>query len=298
MFPLFYEGFYVISCFCSDICGTSIFDFHRSCHKCSFDICLTCCWEIRDGHLKGGEEEVVIQYMDRGFNYLHGGKGEKVKLPTETSPMDNIKSKSEWKVNEDSTIPCPPEDMGGCGLGILELKCMFSDSSTKKKKHMLSEIPVSELVRKAEEIAKTCNLMDVAAAHSQFCPCFNSVGEVDLSNNKLRKAASREGSDDNYLYCLRAQDIQHEGLKHFQWHWSRAEPVIVSDTLESASGLSWEPFVMWRAVRQLNHLKHGRLLEIKAIDCLDWCEVRFFFSFSICDNQSFLLTFNCIALMY
>ncbi|KAK4594438.1 hypothetical protein RGQ29_018211 [Quercus rubra] len=257
-----------------DICGTSIFDFHRSCHRCSFDICLTCCWEIRDGHLKGGEEEVVIQYMDRGFNYLHGGKGEKVKLPTETSPMDNIKSKSEWKVNEDSTIPCPPEDMGGCGLGILELKCMFSDSSTKKKKHMLSEIPVSELVRKAEEIAKTCNLMDVAAAHSQFCPCFNSVGEVDLSNNKLRKAASREGSDDNYLYCLRAQDIQHEGLKHFQWHWSRAEPVIVSDTLESASGLSWEPFVMWRAVRQLNHLKHGRLLEIKAIDCLDWCETN------------------------
>ena len=153
-------------------------------------------------------------------------------------------------------------------------------------------------MRKAEEIAKTYNLMDVAAAHSQFCPCFNSVGEVDLSNNKLRKAASREGSDDNHLYCLRAQDIQHEDLKHFQWHWSRSEPVIVSDVLESASGLSWEPFVMWRAVRQLNHLKHDRLLEIKAIDCLDWCEVRFFFSFSICDNQSFLLTFNCIALMY
>ncbi|XP_075644553.1 lysine-specific demethylase JMJ29-like [Castanea sativa] len=257
-----------------DICRTSIFDFHRSCPRCSFDLCLTCCREIRDGHLQGGEEEVVIEYIDRGFDYLHGGEGEKVKLPTETSSMDNIKSKSEWKANEDSTIPCPPEDIGGCGLGILELKCMFSHSSTekKKKKLMFSEIPVSELVRKAEEIAKTYNLMDVAAAHTQFCPCFNSVGEVDLSNNKLRKAASREGSDDNYLYCLGAQDIQHEDLKHFQWHWSRAEPVIVSDVLESASGLSWEPFVMWRAVRQLKHLKHDRLLEVKAIDCLDCCE--------------------------
>ncbi|KAK4594433.1 hypothetical protein RGQ29_018210 [Quercus rubra] len=260
-----------------DICRTSIFDFHRSCPRCSFDLCLTCCREIRDGHLQGGEEEVVIEYIDRGFDYLHGGEGEKVKLPTETSSMDDIKSKSEWKANDDSTIPCPPEDMGGCGLGILELKCMFSDSSTEKKKKLkkkpvFSEIPVSELVRKAEEIAKTYNLMDVAAARSQFCPCFNSVGEVDLSNNKLRKAASREGSHDNYLYCLGAQDIQHEDLKHFQWHWSRAEPVIVSDVLESASGLSWEPFVMWRAVRQLKHLKHDRLLEVKAIDCLDCCE--------------------------
>ncbi|KAL4598521.1 hypothetical protein ACB092_11G065000 [Castanea dentata] len=256
-------------CVYCDICRTSIFDFHQSCPRCSFDLCLTCCREIRDGHLQGGEEEVVFEYIDLGFDYLHGGKGEKVKLPTETSSMDDIKSKSEWKANEDSTIPCPPEDMGGCGLGILELKCMFSHSSTEKKKFMFSEIPVSELVRKAEEIAKTYNLMDVAAAHSQFCPCFNSVGEVDLSNNKLRKAASREGSDDNYLYCLGAQDIQHEDLKHFQWHWSRDEPVIVSDVLESASGLSWEPFVMWRAVRQLKHLKHDTLLKVKAVDCLD-----------------------------
>ncbi|KAM3700404.1 hypothetical protein ACJW31_05G095300 [Castanea mollissima] len=255
-----------------DICKTSIFDFHRSCPRCSFDLCLTCCREIRDGHLQGGEEEVVIEYTDHGLDYLHGGMGKKVELPTETSSMDTIKSKSEWKANEDCTIPCPPEDMGGCGLGILELKCMFSNSSTKKKKSLFSEIPVLELVKKAEEIAKTYNLMDVAVAHSQFCPCFKSVGEVDLSNNKLQKAASREGSDDNYLYCLRAQDIQHEDLKHFQWHWSRAEPVIVSDALESASGLSWEPFVMWRAVRQMKHLKHDRLLEVKAIDCLDSCE--------------------------
>ena len=280
MVTLFYEDLYVISCFCSDICKTSIFDFHRSCHRCSFDICLTCCREIRDGHLQGGEEEVVIEYIDHGLDYLHGGMGQKVKLPTETSSMDNIKSKSEWKANEDSTIPCPPEDMGGCGLGILELKRMFSNSSTKKKKKsMFSEISVLELVKKAEEIAKTYNLMDVAVAHSQFCPCFKSVGEVDFSNNKLRKAASREGSDDNYLYCLRAQDIQHEDLKHFQWHWTRAEPVIVSDALESASGLSWEPFVMWRAVRQMKHLKHDRLLEVKAIDCLDSCEVSLFYPF-------------------
>ena len=207
---------------------------------------------------------------------MHGGKGKEVKSPAETSPVDNIKSKSCWEANKDCTIPCPLEDRGGCGLGILELKCMFSEN------------PVSELVRRAEEIAQTYNLMDVAATRSQFCSCSNFVGEVDLSNDKLRKAASREDSDDNYLYCPRSQDIQNGDLNHFQWHWSRAEPVIVSDALESASGLSWEPFVMWRAVRQLKHLKHSRELEVKAIDCLDWCEVSSFYPFL---NVKIILSF-------
>ncbi|XP_059432802.1 lysine-specific demethylase JMJ25-like isoform X2 [Corylus avellana] len=240
-------------------CKTSIFDFHRSCPRCSFDLCLICCQEIRDGHLQGGEEEVIMQYIDRGFDYLHGGEEKKVKISTE-SPKDHVKPNALWKAKEDGSIPCAPKDMGGCGHCVLELKCVFSENL------------VSELVRKAEEIARTYKLMDMTAIPLQRCLCFNSVGDVDLSNDKLRKAASREDSDDNYLYCPRAQDIRHGDLKHFQCHWSRGEPVIVSNVLESASGLSWEPLVMWRAVRQLKHIKHGRNLEVKAIDCLDWCE--------------------------
>jgi lysine-specific demethylase 3 len=255
-----------MSCFCSDNCKTSIFDFHRSCPRCSFDLCLTCCREIRDGNLQGGEEEVIMQYIDRGLDYLFGENGKEVKLPSETSPMDHKKSKSGWEAKEDGRVPCPPEDRGGCGHGILELKCMFSEDL------------VAGLVQKAEEIARIYKLMDVAATPIQCCLCFNSVGEVDLGNDKLRKAASREDSD-NYLYCPRAQDIQHGDLKHFQWHWSRAEPVIVSNVLESASGLSWEPLVMWRAFRQIENTKHKRELEVKAIECLDWCEVSSLLSF-------------------
>ncbi|XP_040996217.1 lysine-specific demethylase JMJ25-like [Juglans microcarpa x Juglans regia] len=240
-------------------CKTSIYDFHRSCPSCFFDLCLICCREIRDGNMLGGEKEVIVQYINRGLDYLHGGEGKAVELPTETRLLDHIKSKFEWKAEEDGSILCPPEDMGGCGHGTLELRCMFSEN------------PIAELVKNAEEIAGTYKLMDVAATPLQRCLCFNSVGEIDLSNDRLRKVASREDSDDNYLYCPRAQDI-HGDLKHFQWHWSRAEPVIVSNVLESASGLSWEPDVMWRAVRQMKHAKHGRELEVKAIDCLDWCE--------------------------
>jgi len=258
-----------MSCFCSDHCKTSIFDFHRSCPRCSFDLCLTCCREIHDRNLQGGEEEVILQYIDRGLDYLYGGNGKEVKLPSETSPI-HIKSKSGWEAKEDGSIPCPPEDRGGCGHGILELRCMFSEDL------------VAGLVRKAEEIARTYKLMDGAATPLQRCLCFNSVGEVDLSNDKLRKAASREDSDDNYLYCPRAQDIHHGDLKHFQWHWSRAEPVVVSNVLESASGLSWEPLVMWRAFRQIENTKHKRELEVKAIECLDCCEVSSSLSFRRC----------------
>lgn len=214
---------------------------------------------------------MIVQYINRGLDYLHGGEGKELTLPTETGPVDCIKSKSRWEVKEDGSIPCPPEGMGGCGHGTLELRCMFSENF------------ISGLVRKAEDIARTYKLMDVSINPSERCLCFNSMGEVDLRKDWLRKAASRD-SDDNFLYCPRAQDIQHGDLKHFQWHWRRAEPVIVSNVLESASGLSWEPEVMWRAVRQLKHTKHDRVLEVKAIDCLDWCEVGSLWSLFVDDK--------------
>jgi lysine-specific demethylase 3 len=52
--------------------------------------------------------------------------------------------------------------------------------------------------------------------------------------------------------------------------------VIVRNVLETASGLSWEPMVMWRAFRQIKNEKHDTLLDVKAIECLDYCEVSIF----------------------
>ncbi|KDP37521.1 hypothetical protein JCGZ_05960 [Jatropha curcas] len=98
-------------------------------------------------------------------------------------------------------------------------------------------------------------------------------GDFDLENNQLLKAACREDSEDNYLYYPKARDINENDLKHFQYHWMRAEPVVVSNVLETATGLSWEPMVMWRAFRQIRNAKHDTLLDVKAIDCLDWCGV-------------------------
>ncbi|KAL2972540.1 hypothetical protein AAZX31_15G258900 [Glycine max] len=70
----------------------------------------------------------------------------------------------------------------------------------------------------------------------------------------------------------KAVDLQYKDLRHFQWHWEKGEPVIVSNVLECTSGLSWEPLVMWRALRHVTNTKHGQHLAEKTIDCLDWTE--------------------------
>lgn len=240
---------------CSDNCRTSIFDLHRSCSNCSSDLCLICCQEIRDGNLQGGGEAVVVQYISQGLDYMHGEKEEIVEKSAEVQPKDHVRTGSEWKANEDGSISCH------CGNGILVLKCIFPENE------------ISDLVDKAEKIAKTCELLDVGTTSLRGCPCFDSNGNVDLSNPNLLKAASREDSYDNYLYCPWAKDIQHDDLKHFQHHWMKAEPVLVRNVLETASGLSWEPMVMWRAFRQIKKLKHETHLDVQAIDCLDGCQV-------------------------
>ncbi|XP_061996465.1 lysine-specific demethylase JMJ29-like isoform X2 [Rosa rugosa] len=244
-----------------DNCNTSIIDFHRSCPICSYDLCLICCREIRDGNLQESAEEVIGEYINRGLDYLHGGKGNLIKGPSETKLKCPVRSTSKWKVSKDQSIFCPSKDMDGCGCSVLELRCI------------LSENHIRELVEKAEEIAETEKLMYAAGPSAQKFSWFNSAGGADSRSNELTKAASREDSEDNYLYSPRARNIQHEDFKHFRCHWIRGEPVIVGNVLETATGLSWEPFVMWRACRQMRNTGHDRHVEFKAIDCLDWCEL-------------------------
>ncbi|XP_057546070.1 lysine-specific demethylase JMJ26-like isoform X2 [Amaranthus tricolor] len=69
-------------------------------------------------------------------------------------------------------------------------------------------------------------------------------------------------------------DIDEHQIDHFQKHWTRGEPVIVRDVFKEGSGLSWEPMVMWRAFRGAKKIMKEDTLNVKAIDCLDWCEVE------------------------
>ncbi|XP_019427794.1 PREDICTED: lysine-specific demethylase JMJ25-like isoform X2 [Lupinus angustifolius] len=248
-----------------DNCKTSIFDYHRSCRKCSFDLCLTCCHELRNGQLLGGADPVEWEFIKCSLDYLHGGKKkEKVKeseiheLPADPEPDIRGWSRSGWHAESDASIPCPKVN-DVCCHSFLELKSIFGQAF------------ISELVYKAEELAKSYKVQNAIETPDNSCSCPKICKNTDVRNN-MRKAASREDSSDNWLYCPRAVDLQPVDLKHFQWHWNKGEPVIVSNVLECTSGLSWEPLVMWRAFRQITNTKHGQHLDVKVLDCLDWCE--------------------------
>lgn len=90
----------------------------------------------------------------------------------------------------------------------------------------------------------------------------------------LHRLASREGSNDNCLYYPTFTGNQQEDFYYFQRHWAKGEPVIVRNTLESSTGLSWEPMVMWRALCENGNSDINlEMSEVKAIDCLAGCEV-------------------------
>ncbi|KAL2319316.1 hypothetical protein Fmac_028285 [Flemingia macrophylla] len=244
-----------------DNCKTSIFDYHRSCTKCSFDLCLNCCHELRKGQLVGGSDPIVLEFVCQGRGYLHGEEKQKeIKINASnayTMPVVCEWSRSGWHAENDGSIPCPKVK---CSHGFLELRSI------------LGQHFISELVRKANELAQAYKLQDAVKTPDNFCLCLRLDKNADVGYNYMRKAASREDSSDNYLYCPRAVDFQYKDLRHFQWHWEKGEPVVVTNVLECTSGLSWEPLVMWRACRQMTYTKGEHHLNVKTIDCLDWCE--------------------------
>ncbi|KAL0350359.1 UNVERIFIED_CONTAM: Lysine-specific demethylase [Sesamum radiatum] len=194
-----------------DKCKTSIFDVHRSCLRCSYKLCVTCCQEIRGGFLPG-----ITDYQ--------------------------------------------VDDSGGCDHGNLGLKSVYPDKW------------VSELLKKAESVAEMCSITDSPEASEGACSCLRSYQGSELESAKLCEAASREDSNDNFLYCPSAVNIGKLGVKHFQWHLYKGEPVIIRNVLSGTAGLSWEPLVMWRACRKSRKTNHSHILEFQVRNCLNWCE--------------------------
>ncbi|XP_010686790.1 lysine-specific demethylase JMJ26 isoform X3 [Beta vulgaris subsp. vulgaris] len=219
-------------------CATSIFDLHRSCPGCSFELCLSCSREIRQGRLSGGPDITPHRYNYRGHDYCHGGKP----LPrSSTESTDTIPTLSVWIVNDDGSIPCPSKDRGGCGDRVLELR------------RLLPKSWIQNLETRAKLIAKSEGIQQTLAS--------------PLKNVNLEDF--REKSSGNCLYRPSAREmLAPDGIIHFRKHWANGEPVVVRETLAQTLGLSWEPMVMSRA------LCENMDSNIKAVDCLTNCEVE------------------------
>eukprot|EP00250_Pteridium_aquilinum_P003320 c13641_g1_i2 orf=925-3969(+) len=240
-----------------DNCSTSIVDVYRSCQACSYDLCLTCCRELRQGGQPGGEQAGSAEQQSHvRVKGIGRGPQSAYKLPV-------------WCVNEDRSIPCPPSERGGCGSGTMVLR------------RILKADWIAKLVADVNYFLKTGPRSPLSTdARDSSCECSSRLNkDSTLSSGNceshLRRAANRSDNRDNYLYCPTNKLIKKEGLEHFQKHWLQGEPVIVRNVFEGTKGLSWEPMVMWRAVRETTKNKfEGETTSVKALDCLDWCEVE------------------------
>ncbi|KAH9779972.1 JmjC domain-containing protein [Citrus sinensis] len=250
-----------------DNCSTSIVNFHRSCPNpdCSYDLCLTCCWEIRKDIQSGDKEakssqQQVFEKVCGQVAELNGQNS--VNFGTDDCVADMSCKFLDWRAEPHGRIPCPPKARGGCGTQMLALRRIFDANW------------VSKLITTAEDLTFSYRSLDVNV--SQGCSLCHPVDSAENGTKPLevRQAAYRESSQDNYLYCPNAIQLGNSAIEHFQMHWIRGEPVIVRNVLETTCGLSWDPMVMWRAFVGARRILKEEAHKVKAIDCLEWCEVE------------------------
>ncbi|XP_027932966.1 lysine-specific demethylase JMJ25-like [Vigna unguiculata] len=234
-----------------DHCATSFTDLYRSCPECSFEICLNCCKEIRNGSISP-RCNMKFQYVNKGCDYMHGGDPLPVSSDFGTL-RGHSKIFSKWEANSDGGIRCAPKEMGGCGGHVMELRRIFLNGW------------ISDLEAKARNMVKGFSKTEQTVLQKEA---------ISSCNSKIR-AAFRDGTSDNNLYCPLSSDLINEGLLLFQKHWTQGEPIIVRDVLKQGTGLSWEPMVTLRALCE-NGVPgiSSNTTELKAIDCLSCCEVE------------------------
>ncbi|KAK6797556.1 hypothetical protein RDI58_005258 [Solanum bulbocastanum] len=229
---------------CCNFCRIPIVDYHRHCSNCSYDLCLSCCKDLRDA--------TKLVQDDRGKQFLGRADcrettSKEVKL---SNVHINILSKlSDWKADGNGSIPCPPKQYGGCSSSVLSLKRIFKMNW------------VAKLVKNVEEMVSGCNVCD--------------SGDLEnTSEGKLFQAAHRENGDDNVLYHPLSEDIRSQGIEDFRKQWSRGKPVIIKDIYDVSSMSNWDPIEIWRGVRETTEEKtKDDNRTVKAIDCFDGSEI-------------------------
>ncbi|KAJ3693934.1 hypothetical protein LUZ60_009414 [Juncus effusus] len=257
-------------------CNTSIVDFHRTCNSCSYDLCLVCCREFRAANetpppvtsvksslksLPAGKSDIKPssnEEVPSTEEALPAGKSDIEPSPTNEEPPAG--ESDVWAPRSDGIIPCPPSKThGGCGNSTLELKSVLGEAFIPDLYTRLSQI-ISQ---------NPDNFQQSEGPIRKNCTCSKPTKKANL-----RLSAGRKESGDNYLFCPLGEEVQEGQLGHFQKHWMEGEPVIVRDVLALTSGLSWEPMVMWRALRETKYKDQDERLTVYALDCRDWSNVE------------------------
>ncbi|XP_073220747.1 lysine-specific demethylase JMJ28-like [Cicer arietinum] len=255
-------------------CKTPILNLHRSCLCCSYSLCLRCCQAISHGSIFDHINSSMAKLPDKMDTCV---ANETHLLDDMTISSNNVIDTSmlhdSTGCNGTNNVSCPPTELGGCGDGHLDLRCVFSLSW------------IEEMEVKAEEIVCSYDVPEILDKNSSCSLCIDD-GDRTNRYKQSQEAARREDSNDNCLFHPTVFDIRSDHFEHFQKHWGKGHPVIVQNVLRSTTHLSWDPLVMFCAYveRSITRYENNKdLLEA----CLDWWEVE------INIRQHFTGSFRC-----
>lgn len=248
-------------------CNTSIVDFHRSCTSCSYNLCLSCCHEFRQGKLSGGLKENKIMYPYRkractSDNKLRSDRKKNSSVKQGSKSVASPTLPRNWKVYKDGRICCPPKDFGGCGGNIiLDLRCLSPFGWDK------------ELEASVKDIVSRYDFPDA----SDFGSCCDLCRKTANQGNRVKlflETARRDDSNENFLYYPNVQDLHVERLGHFQNHWGKGHPVIVQNVIQVAANMNWNPVIMFCNYLERSHANKVDSVASNTTNHLDWFEVE------------------------
>ncbi|KAI0511395.1 hypothetical protein KFK09_012025 [Dendrobium nobile] len=238
-----------------DLCKIPIFDYHRHCTQCMYDLCLTCCRDIRHASLISDKGESAA---DKAYN------DELMPRSADVGGLDFTGLFPKWKVNSDGSIPCGPDEAGGCGFSKLILRRILKINWTGK------------LLKNAEEMVNGCVGSDLHGPDRcvSYCTGTPNSSLKGSFQTDLLKCSSRDDSSDNFLYYPASEDIKLEGINRFHKFWVKGQPVIVKNVLERSLASGWEPKDIWKGVQEtLDEEMNENDVVVKAIDYLSQSEV-------------------------
>ncbi|XP_075523143.1 E3 ubiquitin-protein ligase JMJ24-like isoform X1 [Primulina tabacum] len=232
---------------CCNSCRMPIIDYHRHCTKCSYDMCLNCCKDMRKAS-NPSENVEMKQITGESDDQVEVMMFEHIKLSD--VKLNLCRRYPDWKANVDGSIPCPKKEHGGCGSDLLTLKRIFKMNW------------VAKLVKNVEEMVngcKVCNSDNLEKTGFDLTQC---------------QDANRE-KDDNLLYHPSSQDVKDGGIGDFRMHWNKGKPVIIKEIFGTSAMSIWDPMVIWSGIKETNEEKTKDADKfVKAVDYFDRTEIN------------------------
>ncbi|XP_040377960.1 lysine-specific demethylase JMJ25 isoform X2 [Oryza brachyantha] len=256
---------------CCDFCKVPVFDYHRHCPRCLYDLCLDCCRDVRRSRTNAPRGEytegrVVDRSKDTSSKRARlepSSESANDKSALQRMHIKNIDIRylfPTWRVNNDGSVTCGPHEAGGCGSSKLVLRRIFKINW------------ISKLVKNSEEMVNGCKVHDL----ENGCSSCKDGRRLELTAHRnfgLSTCSNNGGIDRFCVFSPVLEDLKFEGIIHFRKHWIKGEPVVIRNAFEPSLSSSWDPLNIWRGIQEIMDEEVDEDVVVKAVDCSNQTEV-------------------------